>query len=128
MYSIANYLGPAAQELLAAWTLLPKYGCVPYRQNFDPMAVARILPVITLLQRVGDEEWRFRLVGTEVDRRWGRPLTSASMIPGTAASSEYNNCREKYLKSGYVEGPPPVRTFSVTTPSLSPLPPEQLVP
>ncbi len=80
MYSIPNYLGSVAKELLAAWALLPKHECVPDRQSFDPMAVGRILPVITLLQRVGDEEWRFRLVGTEVDKRWGRPLTGLKCI------------------------------------------------
>lgn len=80
VHSIVNYLGPAAKELLAAWALLPKHECVPDRQSFDPMAVARILPVITLLQRGDDEEWRFRLVGTEVDRRWGRPLTGLKCI------------------------------------------------
>src|SRR5262245_28188511 len=44
------------------------------------MAVVQILPVVTLIQRVGDDEWRFRLVGTEVDRRWGRPLTGLNCI------------------------------------------------
>jgi hypothetical protein len=44
------------------------------------MAVARILPVITLLERGDDGEWRFRLVGTEVDRRWGRPLTGLKCV------------------------------------------------
>ena len=73
--SIPNDIGLVASELLAAWTLLPKHECVPYRRSFDPMAVVRILPVITLLQRGDDGEWRFRLVGTEVDKRWGRPLT-----------------------------------------------------
>jgi hypothetical protein len=80
VYLIANDMGPVASELLAAWALLPKHECVPYRQSFDPMAVARILPVITLLQRDGDEEWRFRLVGTEVDKRWGRPLTGLKCV------------------------------------------------
>jgi hypothetical protein len=77
---MTNYLGSAANELLAAWALLPKQEGVPYRQSLDPMAIARILPVITLLHRVSDGEWRFRLVGTEVDRRWGRPLTGLSCI------------------------------------------------
>jgi hypothetical protein len=80
VYSIADYLGPVANELLAAWALLPKHECVPYRQSFDPMAVAQILPVITLLHRVGDGEWCFRLVGTEIDKRWGRPLTGLNCI------------------------------------------------
>ena len=80
MYSIPNYLGPVANELLSAWVRLPKHEYVPYRQSFDPMAIAEILPVITLLHRVGDGEWRFRLVGTEVDRRWGKPLTGLNCI------------------------------------------------
>ena len=80
MYSVSNDMGPVASELLAAWALLPKHDCVPYRQSFDPMAVARILPVITLLQRGDDEEWRFRLVGTEFDKRWGRPLTGLKCV------------------------------------------------
>ena len=80
MYPIANQLGPAAKQLLLAWWLLPKHEHVPCRDSFDPMAVARILPVITLLERVDAEEWHFRLVGTEVDRRWGRPLTGLNCI------------------------------------------------
>jgi hypothetical protein len=80
MHSITHQLGPAAKKLLSAWSLLPKHDHVPCRESFDPMAVARILPVITLLQRVDAEEWRFRLVGTEVDRRWGRPLTGLNCI------------------------------------------------
>lgn len=58
------------------------------------MAVARILPVITLLQRVGDGEWRFRLVGTEVDRRWGRPLTGLNCIEIAAPEMAAMICRE----------------------------------
>jgi hypothetical protein len=73
-------MGPVASELLAAWTLLPKHECVPYRESFDPMAVARILPVVTLLQQGDDGDWRFRLVGTEVDKRWGRSLTGIKCI------------------------------------------------
>jgi hypothetical protein len=80
MHSVTHQLGLAANELLAAWSLLPKHQHVPYRESFDPMAVGRILPVITLLQRVDDDEWRFRLVGTEVDRRWGKPLTGLNCV------------------------------------------------
>lgn len=80
MDTITDNLGPAAAELLAAWALLPKRECVPDRDAFYPMAVARILPVITLLERIDDHEWRFRLVGTEVDRRWGRLLTGLNCL------------------------------------------------
>jgi hypothetical protein len=75
-----DQFGSAAKELFGAWSLLPKHEHEPYRESFDPMTVVRILPVITLLQRVGDEEWLFRLAGTEVDRRWGRPLTGVDPL------------------------------------------------
>jgi hypothetical protein len=67
---------------------------VPYRESFDPMTVVRILPVITLLQRVGDNEWRFRLVGTEVDRRWGRQLTGLDPLEIVAPEIAPTICRE----------------------------------
>jgi hypothetical protein len=34
------------------------------------MVIAPVLPFITLLERATDNEWRFRVVGTEVERRW----------------------------------------------------------
>jgi hypothetical protein len=80
MKSVSDHFGSAARHLFGAWTLLPKHEHVPYRHSFDPMTVVRILPVITLLQLVGDKEWRFRLVGTEVDRRWRRPLTGVDPL------------------------------------------------
>ena len=75
MYEIAERLGPIAAELLACWSQLPAQYCVPDRKSFDPMAIARILPVISLLERTGPDEWYFRLVGTEIERRWGRKIT-----------------------------------------------------
>ena len=74
MNSIADRLGQPARELLAAWTSLPRQGGVPRRADFDPMSVARILPVVSLVERV-EGGWRLRLVGTEIERRWGRALT-----------------------------------------------------
>jgi hypothetical protein len=78
VHSIAQYMGPVARQLLSAWSALPKRDMVPDRQSFDPMAIARILPVVSLLERKGEDEWRFRLLGTELDRRWGRSLTGVS--------------------------------------------------
>lgn len=75
MYEIARRSGPVARELLQAWSQLPKRACVPDRNSFDPMAIARILPVVSLIERKAYDEWRFRLVGTEIERRWGRRLT-----------------------------------------------------
>lgn len=78
VHPIADQLGSSARELLAAWSLLPKDEHVPYRESFDPMAVVRILPVLTIFERMGDGEWCFRLAGTEIDRRWGRRVTGLS--------------------------------------------------
>ena len=73
-------LGPLGRHLLPYWSQLPARECVPERSSFDPMAVARILPVVTLLQRIGNGEWRFRLIGTEIGRRWGRNFTGADYL------------------------------------------------
>jgi len=40
------------------------------------------------------------------------------MIPGTMASTKYHNCRETYLKSGYIEGTPPAHMPPMPTPPL----------
>jgi hypothetical protein len=72
---IVEPLGPVARTLLACWRQLPARDCVPDRRSFDPMAVARILPVIAVLERSGDDVWRFRVAGSEIERRWGRKIT-----------------------------------------------------
>jgi hypothetical protein len=72
---IVERLGPVARELLASWSQLPRDGCVPDRVSFDPMAIIRILPVVSVIEREGEDKWRFRLVGTEIERRWGKRLT-----------------------------------------------------
>jgi hypothetical protein len=82
VYEIAERLGPIAHELLAFWSALPRESFVPDRGSFDPMAIIRILPVISLIEREGGDEWRFRLVGTEIERRWGRRLTGRNCLEG----------------------------------------------
>lgn len=88
---ITDRLQPVACELLAAWSALPRHDGVPMRSDFDPITVRRILPVISLLQRVAKDEWRLRLTGTEIERRWGRTLTGLSytdiMTPDAAAAT-----------------------------------------
>jgi len=80
VYEIAERLGPIAAELLTCWSRLPVQRCVPDRKSFDPMAIARILPVVSVLERVGTDEWRFRLVGTVIERRWGRNLAGRDVL------------------------------------------------
>jgi hypothetical protein len=45
------------------------------------------------VQRVDAEVWRYRLVGTEVDRRWGRPLTGVNCIEIAAPEAAACHCR-----------------------------------
>lgn len=88
---VTDRLQPVARELLAAWSALPRIDGVPLRSDFDPMSLRRILPVVSLLQRVAQDEWRLRLAGTEIERRWGRTLTGINytdiMTPKAAAST-----------------------------------------
>jgi hypothetical protein len=74
VYSISDRLQSASQRLLTAWSKLPRPEIVPLRANFDPCDIASILPVISLIERAGPDEWRVRVAGTELERRWGRGL------------------------------------------------------
>jgi len=80
VHELTERLGPIAAELLTCWSRLPVKGCVPDRKSFDPMAIARILPVVSVIERIGSDEWRFRLVGTEIERRWGRNLSGCDVL------------------------------------------------
>jgi hypothetical protein len=102
VYEIAERFGPVARELLTAWSQLPRQGVVPDRKSFDPMAIARILPVISVIEREGVDKWRYRLVGTEIERRWGRAITGADCLKGVSAQAAAVMCREL---RGVVEWP-----------------------
>ena len=52
----------------------------------EPMSIARILPIVSLLERTGPDDWRFRLVGTEIERRWGRKITGSDLVSGFCKS------------------------------------------
>jgi hypothetical protein len=73
---IAGQLGPLSRQLMECWQRLPKCGVVPDRQRFDPMAIPRVLPVVSVLQRTADGGWRFRVCGSEIERRWRRKITA----------------------------------------------------
>ena len=88
MYEIADRLGPVARELLDAWVALPRGGgIVPDRDGFDPMAIAHILPVSSLIGREGEDQWRYRVVGTEIERRWGRVITGTDCFESVSPSA-----------------------------------------
>ena len=43
-------------------------GGVPSRSAFDPAAIPRLLPRLIVLEHLGGQDFRYRLLGTEVDR------------------------------------------------------------
>jgi hypothetical protein len=63
-------LGEAGTALWEYWDSLRGTALVPRREAFDPMAIARYLPVVSLLEQEGPLMWRVRLVG-EIVRRSG---------------------------------------------------------
>jgi hypothetical protein len=77
---MVEHLGPKASHLLKYWKQLPQRESIPDRRDFDPMVIAPVLPFITLLQRVTDNEWRLRVVGTEVERRWHKRYTGHNYL------------------------------------------------
>lgn len=93
MGTICDRFQPASRKLWAAWSGLPRPDIVPSRASFDPCAIPSILPVISLIERTGSDEWRVRLAGTEIERRWGRELsglTYAEMLSSQAV--EVTHC------------------------------------
>lgn len=73
-------LGAAGATLWRYWLSLRGSEIVPERRRFDPMAVARILPLVSILEHEAPMVWRVRLTGTEIDRRSGRCVQGANFI------------------------------------------------
>jgi hypothetical protein len=94
LYEIAARLGPNARELLTGWLQLPREGLVPDRRSFDPMAITRILPVVSIIERQGEAKWHYRLVGSEIERRWGRIITGMDCFDGVSPAAAAVMARE----------------------------------
>lgn len=68
-------------ELHTYWESCRTGGFAPSRMAIDPMDIPGLLPMLVLLDIVpgtdgaADADFRFRLVGTWIDRLFGRPLT-----------------------------------------------------
>jgi len=76
----AGEMGEAGQALWRYWRGLPAQDCVPHRRDFDPMAIARHLPSISITERLGPGEWRIRLAGTGIRERAGVELTGVNFL------------------------------------------------
>ena len=71
-----------AQRFFDYWHSLPKDGCVPRRQSFDPAAVAPLLPDLLLCRYQFEARPRvvFSLIGSRHVDRWGRDLTGQDYL------------------------------------------------
>jgi hypothetical protein len=64
-------LGEPGFALWSYWSSIRAGGLVPYRKDFDPMAIVRQLPIVSLIEREAPMLWPIRLVGTEIVNRSG---------------------------------------------------------
>ncbi|MGO8919911.1 MAG: PAS domain-containing protein [Stellaceae bacterium] len=64
------------RELYFYWNRLRGEGYAPARAALDPAAIPRLLPHLLLVDIIEDgRRLRYRLVGTEVERNFGRHMT-----------------------------------------------------
>lgn len=61
----------ALKEFFSYWKSLSDDDRFPSRDAFDPMAVPRFLPTVFLIE-VSDDDFRYRLVGSLIEERYGR--------------------------------------------------------
>ena len=73
-------LSQGGRALWDYWNALPKLGTVPFRSDFDPAAVVRLLPFISIVERRSADDWRIRLAGTDVGRQAGMETTGLNYL------------------------------------------------
>lgn len=78
--SVLDQLGEPGAALWRYWSSLPRDGVVPDRAAFDPMAIARTLPIVSLMEHEGPSTWRVRLAGTSIEARSGRSFTGVNFL------------------------------------------------
>jgi len=71
--------GAPAAALWAYWSRCRGRQLVPHRRDFDPMAIAPHLPLVSLIEREAPMVWRMRLVGTGIVNRSGE-LTGRNYV------------------------------------------------
>jgi hypothetical protein len=72
-------LGEPGFALWSYWSSIRAGGLVPHRKDFDPMAIVRQLPIVSLIERQAPMLWPIRLVGTEIVNRSGE-LTGRNFL------------------------------------------------
>lgn len=72
-------LGEPGFALWSYWSSIRAGSLVPYRKDFDPMAIVRHLPIVSLIERAAPMLWPIRLVGTAIVNRSGE-LTGRNFL------------------------------------------------
>ena len=71
----AQPLAPVLRHLLAYWEAKRGARAMPARRDLDPTEIPRLLPYLLLTDVLPDGGYRYRLVGTEVERSFGASMT-----------------------------------------------------
>ncbi len=62
---------PRVVRVLAHWRGQVRDGRLPARADIDPVVIARVLPNVSILDVLGDGDFRFRLAGEALNERYG---------------------------------------------------------
>ena len=84
--------------------LAAQAGGVPPRAAFDPARVIKLLPRLIVVEHLGDQDFRYRLLGTEVDHFTKSRYTGkrTSEIPGHGPG---NRIHALYMATLAADGP-----------------------
>lgn len=82
-----------ARQFFVYWDSLPKTGFVPDRADFNPAAIYRLMPTMTILEIMSPDRIEMRLVGTDLVRRMGTDPTGKNYLDSIAPDA-----RQFYLE------------------------------
>jgi hypothetical protein len=69
-----------ARRFFAYWDSLPKVDHVPDRADFNPAAIHKLMPIVTLLEIMSPDRVEMRLVGTDLVERMGVDPTGQNYL------------------------------------------------
>lgn len=72
------------RQFFEYWNALPKVGLVPDRSDFDPIAIYRLMPSISILEVVPPDRVEMRLIGTDLVERMGADPTGKNYLDSIA--------------------------------------------
>ncbi|MFZ3035586.1 MAG: PAS domain-containing protein [Parvibaculum sp.] len=69
-----------ARQFFGYWDSLPKENFVPDRKDFDPLAIHRLMPFVSILEVVSPDRVEMRLIGTDLVQRMGYDPTGQNYL------------------------------------------------